>query len=100
MASTKGACEDLTEGKFSFPVIHAIRSGPSRNNAILNILRLRTTDPALKEYAVWYMRTQSQSLQYTLDTLKHLHKHAQVALAKIDGKNVVMERVLEALSPD
>lgn len=27
-SENKSYCEDLTEGKFSFPVIHAIRSKP------------------------------------------------------------------------
>ena len=27
-AENKSFCEDLTEGKFSFPIIHAIRSDP------------------------------------------------------------------------
>jgi geranylgeranyl diphosphate synthase type 3 len=34
----KSFCEDLTEGKFSYPVIHAIHSFPS-DRRILNILR-------------------------------------------------------------
>lgn len=31
----KGYCEDLTEGKFSFPVVHAVRTDPS-NRQILS----------------------------------------------------------------
>lgn len=31
----KGFCEDLTEGKFSFPVVHGIRADPS-NHQILS----------------------------------------------------------------
>jgi len=35
--ANKSYCEDLTEGKFSFPIIHAIRSSPD-NNQVLSIL--------------------------------------------------------------
>lgn len=34
-SSNKGFAEDLTEGKFSFPVVHGIRSDPS-NRQILS----------------------------------------------------------------
>ncbi|KAK6041996.1 hypothetical protein COOONC_20499 [Cooperia oncophora] len=32
MAKQKSFAEDLTEGKFSFPIIHAIRSSPVSSN--------------------------------------------------------------------
>lgn len=35
----KSYCEDLTEGKFSFPIIHAIRSSKD-NNQVISILVL------------------------------------------------------------
>jgi geranylgeranyl diphosphate synthase type 3 len=34
-ADNKGFCEDLTEGKFSFPVVHGVRADPS-NRQILS----------------------------------------------------------------
>jgi len=37
----KGFCEDITEGKFSFPIIHAIRAMP-HDHRILSILKQRT----------------------------------------------------------
>lgn len=45
------------------PIIHSIRSDPS-NKEILNILKQRTTDVALKEYAVAYMRDETKSFDY------------------------------------
>jgi len=54
--SNKGLCEDLTEGKFSFPIIHSIRSKPE-NLQLLNILKQKTTDEEVKRYAVSYMES-------------------------------------------
>jgi len=34
----KGYCEDLTEGKFSFPVIHAITSNPDDSQVMCILL--------------------------------------------------------------
>lgn len=38
---TKSFCEDITEGKFSFPIIHSIRSNPD-DKRLINILKKRT----------------------------------------------------------
>ena len=37
MEMEKGFAEDLSEGKFSFPIIHGIKSHPE-NNELINIL--------------------------------------------------------------
>lgn len=43
--ANKSYCEDLTEGKFSFPIIHAIRSSP-HDNQVLSILFRNVTNSA------------------------------------------------------
>ena len=53
-ANNKSFCEDLTEGKFSFPIIHAIRHNPS-DRRLINILKQRTDKDSIKMYAVQYM---------------------------------------------
>ncbi|WFD34900.1 hypothetical protein MCUN1_001745 [Malassezia cuniculi] len=65
LAQHKGFCEDLTEGKFSFPIIHAIRSGASTggDRELLNILRQRTTSVDTKQRAVDYMANVSHSFE-------------------------------------
>ncbi|KIW03703.1 hypothetical protein, variant [Verruconis gallopava] len=70
----KGLCEDLTEGKFSFPVIHAIRADPS-NRVLINILRQKTTDEEVKKYAVSYMERMG-SFSYTRKVLGVLEQKA------------------------
>lgn len=42
----KSHCEDLTEGKFSFPIIHAIKTYPN-DNQVMRIL-LTINDQSLK----------------------------------------------------
>ena len=86
--SNKGLCEDLTEGKFSFPVIHSIRSNPS-NRQLMNILKQKTEDLEVKRYAVKYMET-TGSFEYCRVVLRELKQKAlemiQTLGAAGDGK--------------
>ncbi|KAF2997141.1 terpene cyclase [Curvularia kusanoi] len=66
----KGLCEDLTEGKFSFPVIHAIRADPS-NQILINILKQKTTDEEVKRYALRYMESKG-SFDYSKRVIDEL----------------------------
>ena len=59
----KTFCEDLTEGKFSFPIIHCIRADP-KDTRLLSILKKRTTDVDVKQYAQQIM-LEKGSLEYT-----------------------------------
>jgi geranylgeranyl pyrophosphate synthase len=56
MTKTKGFSEDLTEGKFGFPIIHSIHAAPN-NPQLIQILKLKTSDEAIKHYAVRYMES-------------------------------------------
>jgi geranylgeranyl diphosphate synthase type 3 len=60
---TKSFCEDITEGKFSYPIIHAVQCMPE-DKRLLNILRQRTEELDVKRYAVQWM-TQLGSIVYT-----------------------------------
>jgi geranylgeranyl diphosphate synthase type 3 len=51
---TKGFCDDLSEGKFSFPVIQAFAADPS-NPFLLSILKQKSKDRGLKVQARDYM---------------------------------------------
>jgi geranylgeranyl diphosphate synthase, type III len=82
-ASRKGHAEDLTEGKFSFPIIHAIRSDPS-NLVLLNILRQKTTDSEVKRYAIEYMERRG-SFEYTKRVIAELEKKAVRELERLEG---------------
>ncbi|KAI0871824.1 isoprenoid synthase domain-containing protein [Hypoxylon argillaceum] len=78
----KGLCEDLTEGKFSFPVIHSIRSNPE-NQELLHILAQRPTDVDTKKYAVRYIES-TGSLEYTKELVGILIAKAKEEADAID----------------
>ncbi|OUC44504.1 hypothetical protein D917_09043 [Trichinella nativa] len=66
----KGFAEDLTEGKFSFPIIHALQSNPE-NDQILKILRQRTNSVELKKHCINILSNLG-SLNYTKQRLNEL----------------------------
>ncbi|KAH7909653.1 farnesyltranstransferase [Hygrophoropsis aurantiaca] len=74
----KGFAEDLTEGKFSFPIVHAVLADQS-NREILNILQKRPSTPTLKHHAIAYLRNHTRSLAYTRQVLRVLDKQVGAA---------------------
>ncbi|XP_003738171.1 geranylgeranyl pyrophosphate synthase [Galendromus occidentalis] len=82
-AKNKTFCEDLTEGKFSYPIIHAIRSEPA-DGRIISILRQRTQDEDLKKYAVSFLRTLG-SLEHTRARLHELDKLCRDETERLGG---------------
>ncbi len=59
----KSYCEDLTEGKFSFPIIHGILSQPD-SQQVMSILRKRTEDVDIKKYCVDYLEKVRTFVQF------------------------------------
>lgn len=80
---TKSFCEDLTEGKFSFPIIHSVNSFPE-DTRLLNILRQKTEDVDVKKHAVKWME-HTGSMKYTRDTLITLHSEVLSAISDLGG---------------
>lgn len=98
-AGNKGYCEDLTEGKFSFPVVHGVRADTS-NRQLLNVLQKRTESASLKRHTVEYLRTQTKSFDYTRQVLVILHKQIVEDIAARGG-NKALEAIIAALKlPD
>lgn len=98
MSETKGYCEDFTEGKFSFPIIHAIRQSPTANNEILNILKSKVEDDTIKEHAVKYMRDVTRTFDYTKERLSSLHADARCAMEDLRIPNEAMQAILDKLA--
>ncbi|KAK3109595.1 geranylgeranyl pyrophosphate synthetase, partial [Teratosphaeriaceae sp. CCFEE 6253] len=82
--SNKGLCEDLTEGKFSFPIIHGIRADPT-DLTLINILRQKTEDEDVKKWAVERMESVG-SFAYTRRVLRGLTKKALGLVEEVDGR--------------
>ena len=82
-SENKGMYEDLTEGKFSFPIIHSIRANPA-NLQLINILKQKTSDIQVKRFAVSYMEG-TGSFKYTRNVLEVLIERARQTAERIDG---------------
>ncbi|XP_077254683.1 terpene synthase-like [Temnothorax americanus] len=77
-------CDDLTEGKISFPVIHALKCGNSRRQKIMDILKQRITNTDLKNNCVDLLE-ELGSLKYTRDTLEKLDKKIRREIERLGG---------------
>ncbi|KAL1489322.1 hypothetical protein ABEB36_014240 [Hypothenemus hampei] len=91
----KSFCEDLTEGKFSFPIIHAIHSH-SEDKQIMHILRQRTKEVEVKKYCVALLEKYG-SFEYTRQVLKELEAEAREEINRL-GPNQFMEEFISSLS--
>ncbi|KAH0537314.1 geranylgeranyl diphosphate synthase 1 [Glutinoglossum americanum] len=94
----KGLCEDLTEGKFSFPIIHSIRSDP-QNLQLLNILKQRSTEEEVKRYAVSYME-RTGSFKYCRKVLEELVEKAGNLVEEMDegkGEGAGVSAILDLM---
>ena len=92
------ACDDITEGKFSFPLIHAVRA--AKDATLLTMLQQHTQDPALKQQAVAYMQDVTNSFAYTRDVWQALHTQTRTEIERLErtwGENQAMHRLLDAL---
>lgn len=92
--ANKSYCEDLTEGKFSFPTIHAIKFS-SASNQILSILRQRTTDNDVKKYCVECLE-KAGSFDYTRQTLIDLEQRI-FQLIEEHGGNLILSGLVNEL---
>lgn len=73
MIENKGFAEDISEGKFSFPIVHAVRYGSENNDTfVLEVLRERTQDDELKRNVVDYLEKKSKSLEYTRTKIREV----------------------------
>lgn len=90
----KNFAEDISEGKFSFPVIHSINSTPN-STELLSILRRRPTDFELKQYAITLME-RTQSFVYTMDVLRETEEQVRNEIEKLGG-NPYLTKIVDYL---
>ncbi|KAA1470497.1 terpenoid synthase [Dentipellis sp. KUC8613] len=94
-ATNKGFAEDLTEGKFSFPIVHAVRADTS-NRQVLNVLQKRPTTPTLKTHTIAYLKTRTKSFDYTLQVLRKLETQVHAEIQRLGG-NPKLQAIVDAL---
>ncbi|KAI9495705.1 geranylgeranyl pyrophosphate synthase [Zychaea mexicana] len=94
-SKNKGFCEDLTEGKFSFPIIHAIRADPS-NRQLLNIVSQKPSAVEVKQYALEIIQ-RTGTFEYVEYFLKKKEQEARKEIVSLGG-NVLLEKVMDSLS--
>lgn len=96
----KGLCEDITEGKFSFPIIHSIRAKPG-NRQLINVLRQKSKEDDVKRYALAYMES-TQSFGYTRDFVKILNSEALRMIEDLEQQglhcNIEIRNILARMS--
>lgn len=90
----KSFAEDLTEGKFSFPIIHAIQKHPE-DPRMMNIVKKRTKDLEIKKYAVDVLEKLG-SFAYTRQVLHQLDVDARKEAEKLGGNPYIVQ-VLDEL---
>ncbi|KAI9472294.1 MAG: geranylgeranyl pyrophosphate synthase [Benjaminiella poitrasii] len=94
-SDNKGFCEDLTEGKFSFPIIHSIRADPT-NRQLLNILKQRSNSIELKQHALQILE-KTNTFSYCRQFLQVLEDEARNEIQMLGG-NRMLEKIMDVLS--
>ncbi|PIA17988.1 terpenoid synthase [Coemansia reversa NRRL 1564] len=94
-SNNKGYCEDLTEGKFSFVIVHAISKGDD-GAQLMSILTQKTTDANVKKYAVGLM-AKAKSFEYTREYLGKLETRINVMIRE-HGGSALLEELMAKLS--
>jgi len=93
-ATNKSFAEDLTEGKFSFPILHAIKNG-GNDDRIMRILRQRTQDIEVKKFCISLIDA-AGSFQYTKNVLSDLDRDIRAEIDRL-GDNPILSRVMDEL---
>ncbi|KAF9025649.1 terpenoid synthase [Hymenopellis radicata] len=101
-SNKKGFAEDITEGKFSFPIIHSLNLAfesveiPDSDTMVLNILKQRPTTPTLKHQVISYLKDTTMSFEYTEKVLRDLETRIREDIARLGG-NKGLSNVMEVL---
>ncbi|CAH8592302.1 unnamed protein product [Schistosoma turkestanicum] len=91
----KTFAEDLTEGKFSYPIVRAINDYPD-DNQVMNILSQHTTNSSLKLYCVKHM-LKLGALEQTVLKLAKLEERCNQLISTY-GNNPLLSEVMQKLT--
>ena len=90
----KSFCEDLSEGKYSFIIIHALRTNPD-DDRIHNILKQQTESIVLKQQAL-HLLHQFGSIEYTRQKCFELAEQSYDLIDKLQG-NIFLKMIVTQL---
>ncbi|KAL8645981.1 MAG: hypothetical protein Q9226_007057 [Calogaya cf. arnoldii] len=93
MTSAERYCSDLEAGRFSFPIIHAIRNDPSVSKWMLRTLRSKPKDDHTKRQAVNVMTLITGSMEYTSEKLRELLRQMHHLLFGFGPRNTAFDEV-------
>ena len=92
---SKGYCEDITEGKLSFVVLHAFKNS-SVANELLSILSSGTNDQHQIDRALQIMN-EAGSFDFTLKTLSSLTKALRHRITSLGAGSFAFEMLLDQM---
>lgn len=87
-AAQKGFCEDLEEGKLSYPLTVCCARDPVAQRIIMGIFRQKQAGAPLAlnvKMQILDLLHRTGALQHTWDVLQELQKKAEVALSKLES---------------
>jgi len=93
-AANKSFAEDLTEGKFSFPILHGIRAGGG-DDRVRRILRQRTEDLQVKKFCISLLEA-GGSFSYTREVMAGLDTAIRSEVERLGG-NPLITSVMDEL---
>eukprot|EP00656_Telonema_subtile_P004891 TRINITY_DN12230_c0_g1_i8.p1 TRINITY_DN12230_c0_g1~~TRINITY_DN12230_c0_g1_i8.p1 ORF type:complete len:400 (-),score=63.50 TRINITY_DN12230_c0_g1_i8:195-1394(-) len=88
--ANKSFAEDLTEGKFSFPIVWAISK--DGDNRILSMLRQRTEDDDMKRYFITYLN-ELGAMDHTRSVISDLKTGIMSQIADLGGNQGLVDIV-------
>lgn len=91
-AANKSFAEDLTEGKYSFPILHSIHTAGPRNHQLSNVLRQRTEDLDLKKFCCECIE-KTGSFAYTREVLRRLENDVLAEIESLGGNSMLVKLV-------
>ena len=86
----------MTEGKFNFPIIHAIHSGHPESGQVLNIVKQRTENEDVKRHCISLLE-KIGSLTYTRCKLEKLEGEIMEEIKYLGG-NPLLEKFLSEVA--
>ncbi|KAG2049396.1 terpenoid synthase [Suillus hirtellus] len=91
----KRFAEDLTEGKFSFPIVHRV-CVDDQSRVVMSVLQKCPTTLTLKHHAIDYLWTKTKTFDYMLMVMQSLEQQAQDKIAQL-GRNPKLKMMLDIL---